>query len=77
MSAGSAQALAKSGLPREEVYITTKLWNSDQGYDSTLKAFDRSMEKLGIALSGSLSDPLAVACEEHVRGHVQGVLPAA
>jgi len=44
---GVGQALAKSGLPREEVYITTKLWNSDQGYDSTLKAFDRSMEKLG------------------------------
>ena len=44
---GVGEALAKSGLPREEVYITTKLWNSDQGYDSTLKAFDRSMEKLG------------------------------
>ena len=44
---GVGHAIAKSGLPREEVYITTKLWNSDQGYDSTLKAFDRSMEKLG------------------------------
>ena len=43
---GVGQALATSGLPREEVYITTKLWNSDQGYDTTLKAFDRSMEKL-------------------------------
>ncbi len=47
MSAESARRSPKSGLPREEVYITTKLWNSDQGYDSTLKAFDRSMEKLG------------------------------
>ena len=45
---GVGQAIEKSGLPREDVYLTTKLWNSDQGYDSTLKAFDRSMEKLGI-----------------------------
>lgn len=36
------QALAKSGLRREDVYITTKLWNADQGYDSTLAAFDKS-----------------------------------
>ncbi|MGE2718834.1 aldo/keto reductase [Mycolicibacterium celeriflavum] len=42
------QALAKSGLPREEVFITTKLWNADQGYDSTLRAFDKSMQRLGI-----------------------------
>lgn len=42
------QALAKSGLRREDVYITTKLWNADQGYDSTLAAFDKSMERLGL-----------------------------
>ncbi|MBB2911386.1 diketogulonate reductase-like aldo/keto reductase [Streptosporangium becharense] len=42
------QALAASGLPREEVFVTTKVWNSDQGYDSTLAAFDESMEKLGL-----------------------------
>jgi 2,5-diketo-D-gluconate reductase A len=42
------QALAKSGLKRDEVYITTKLWNADQGYDSTLAAFDKSMERLGL-----------------------------
>ena len=34
------KAVAKSGLPREDVFITTKLWNADQGYDSTLAAFD-------------------------------------
>ena len=39
---------AASGLPREDVYITTKLWNADQGYDSTLRAFDASMDRLGI-----------------------------
>ncbi|MGV0851113.1 aldo/keto reductase [Mycolicibacterium phlei] len=42
------QALAKSGLKRDEVYITTKLWNADQGYDSTLAAFDKSMERIGL-----------------------------
>ncbi|WP_405139454.1 aldo/keto reductase [Sphaerisporangium sp. NBC_01403] len=39
-------ALAKAGLPREEVFVTTKLWNSAQGYDSTLAAFDASLAKL-------------------------------
>lgn len=41
------QAVAKSGLARGDVFVTTKLWNSDQGYDSTLKAFDASMQRLG------------------------------
>ena len=41
-------AVAKSGLAREDVYITTKLWNADQGYDSTLAAFDKSMQRLGL-----------------------------
>ncbi|MCV7222023.1 aldo/keto reductase [Mycolicibacterium elephantis] len=42
------QAVAKSGLAREDVFVTTKLWNADQGYDSTLKAFDASMQRLGM-----------------------------
>lgn len=42
------RALEKSGLPREDVFITTKLWNADQGYDSTLTAFDKSMGRLGL-----------------------------
>src|SRR4051812_23237258 len=41
-------AVSKSGLPREKVYLTTKLWNADQGYDSTLAAFDASMDRLGV-----------------------------
>jgi 2,5-diketo-D-gluconate reductase A len=41
-------AVAKSGVPREDVYLTTKLWNADQGYDSTLTAFDASMDRLGL-----------------------------
>ena len=44
-------AVASSGLPRADVFVTTKLWNADQGYDSTLKAFDASMKRL--AFSGS------------------------
>jgi 2,5-diketo-D-gluconate reductase A len=39
---------AKSCLPREEVYLTTKLWNADHGYDGTLAAFDASMERVGV-----------------------------
>jgi 2,5-diketo-D-gluconate reductase A len=45
---GVGKALADSGIPREELFVTTKLWNSDQGYDSTLRAFDASMAKLGL-----------------------------
>jgi 2,5-diketo-D-gluconate reductase A len=41
-------AVAASGVPRDELYLVTKLWNSEQGYDSTLAAFDVSMERLGI-----------------------------
>lgn len=42
------QALKTSGVPREDVFITTKLWNADQGYDTTLSAFDKSMQRLGL-----------------------------
>ncbi len=45
---GVGQALAESDVPRDELFVTTKLWNSAQGYDSTLKAFDESMAKLGL-----------------------------
>src|SRR5882757_476589 len=46
--AGVGRAIAASGLPRDELFITTKVWNSDQGYDSTLKAFDASLARLGL-----------------------------
>ena len=39
-------ALAESGVPRAELFVTTKLWNKDQGYDATLKAFDASLMRL-------------------------------
>lgn len=45
---GVGKALVKAGIPREELFITSKLWNRDQGYESTLKAFESSLEKLGL-----------------------------
>ncbi|MGI6003788.1 MAG: aldo/keto reductase, partial [Christensenellales bacterium] len=42
------RAIADAGVSRDELFITTKLWNADQGYDSTLRAFDESMERLGL-----------------------------
>lgn len=42
------RAIRDSGIPREEVFITTKLWNDDHGYDSALKAFDASLKRLGL-----------------------------
>ncbi|WP_442596557.1 aldo/keto reductase [Neobacillus sp. D3-1R] len=45
---GVGQAIKESGVSREELFITTKVWNSDQGYESTLQAFETSLEKLGL-----------------------------
>ncbi|MFP3579851.1 aldo/keto reductase [Arthrobacter sp. SIMBA_036] len=45
---GVGRAIASSGLSAEEIFITTKLWNADQGYESTLEAFEASMDRLGI-----------------------------
>jgi diketogulonate reductase-like aldo/keto reductase len=45
---GVGKAIKDSGVKREEIFVTTKLWNGDQGYESTLKAFETSLEKLGL-----------------------------
>lgn len=45
---GTGKAIAASGVAREDLFVTTKLWNADQGYDTTLRAFDTSLEKLGL-----------------------------
>jgi 2,5-diketo-D-gluconate reductase A len=42
------RAIAKSDVAREDVFLVTKLWNADQGYGSTLAAFDTSMDRLGV-----------------------------
>src|SRR5262245_7362330 len=41
-------ALRESGIPREQVFVTTKLWNQEQGYDSALRACERSLKNLGL-----------------------------
>lgn len=46
--AETGRGLSGSGVPREDVFLVTKLWNSDQGYDSTLAAFDASLDRLGV-----------------------------
>lgn len=45
---GTGKALTGSGVPREELFVTTKLWNSDHGYDAALRAFDESLRRLGL-----------------------------
>ena len=45
--AGVGRAIANSGVAREDIFLTTKLWNSDQGYESAFEAFEASLEKLG------------------------------
>ena len=42
------EAVCDSGIPRAEIFVTTKLWNSDQGYQSAHDAFNRSMDELGL-----------------------------
>lgn len=41
------EAVRASGIKREELFITSKVWNTDQGYDNTLRAFEASLERLG------------------------------
>ena len=41
-----ADGIRDSGLPRDQVFVTTKLWNDDQGYDSTLRAFDAALKRM-------------------------------
>ncbi|MDH6351381.1 MULTISPECIES: aldo/keto reductase [Brevibacillus] len=43
---GVAEGIRQAGIDRDQLFITTKVWNADQGYESTLKAFDVSMKKL-------------------------------
>ncbi|MRH44229.1 aldo/keto reductase [Aquibacillus halophilus] len=45
---GVGQGIKESGISRDELFVTSKLWNSDQGYESTLAAFETSLNKLGL-----------------------------
>ena len=43
---GVGKGIRESGIPREDIFLVSKVWNSDQGYDSTLRAFDSTLKKL-------------------------------
>ncbi|KHE67567.1 aldo/keto reductase [Halobacillus sp. BBL2006] len=43
---GVGQAIKESNIPREDLFVTTKVWNDEQGYEETLQAFERSLNKL-------------------------------
>lgn len=45
--AAVGRAIRNSGVPRDEIFLTTKVWNTDQGYDATMTAFEASLERLG------------------------------
>jgi 2,5-diketo-D-gluconate reductase A len=45
---GTGRAIKSCGVPREELFVTTKLWNADHGYDSTLRACAASLDRLGL-----------------------------
>mgnify|MGYP003408002798 CR=1 FL=1 len=45
---GVGVAIKESGIAREDLFVTTKVWNSDQGYESTLQAYEDSLERLGL-----------------------------
>lgn len=45
---GIKEALAETGLSREDLFITSKVWNADQGYDTTIAAYQASLDKLGL-----------------------------
>jgi len=42
------EAIRHSGIKREDIFVTTKVWNTDQGYDATLRAFEVSLKKLNM-----------------------------
>ncbi|MFN7596383.1 MAG: aldo/keto reductase, partial [Cereibacter sp.] len=45
---GLGEGLRRSGLARDDVFVTTKCWNTDQGYDAALRAFDASLARSGL-----------------------------
>ena len=66
-------ALRESGIDRDEVFITTKVWNSEQGYDSTLRACEDSLRRLGFTYVDLylIHWPVATLSHERWRAMVQ------
>jgi 2,5-diketo-D-gluconate reductase A len=54
------RAIRRSGVPRDQVFVTTKLWIQDHGYEATIAAFERSHAQAAVGLSRPLSDSPAV-----------------
>lgn len=46
--AGVGTAIGESGVSRQDIFLTTKVWNTDHGHAQTLRAFDRSLERMGV-----------------------------
>lgn len=69
---GTGKAIAASGVARDELFVTTKLWNGDQGYDSTLRAFDASLDKLGLDYVDLYLIHWPLLYQGRLRRHVQG-----
>jgi 2,5-diketo-D-gluconate reductase A len=45
---GQGEGIRQSGLPRDEIFVTTKVWNSEQGFDRTMRATEGSLKRLGL-----------------------------
>ena len=54
------RAIKKSGIPREEIILTSKLWVTDATYEGAYKAYERSLEKIRCRLSRHFFDPSTV-----------------
>ncbi|MGQ0452291.1 aldo/keto reductase, partial [Bacillus sp. SS-TM] len=59
---GVGQAIRESGVSREELFITSKVWNSDQGYETTLQAFETTLEKLEDGKNVALVSDAGMPC---------------
>ncbi|MGO4110710.1 aldo/keto reductase [Paenibacillus sp. YAF4_2] len=80
---GVGRAIAASGVKREELFITTKVWNSNQGYESTLKAFEDSRRKLQLdvidlylvhwPVAGKYKDTYRALEKLYKDGHVRAI----
>ncbi|CAH1200434.1 Glyoxal reductase [Paenibacillus allorhizoplanae] len=80
---GVGQGLRQSGVPRDEIFVTTKVWNADQGYESTLQAFEASRKRLGLetidlylvhwAVSATYRETWKALVHLYNEGHVRAI----
>lgn len=56
------QAIKESGIPREEIFLTTKLWNANHSYELVMSSFEESLKKLQTDYLDLFFDPLAKPC---------------